>query len=161
MGVTLATHIRDKQSKITHPCLRLCPQPLLSDNAQLELWFPSGCTDRSTLHFWTAVMIPRSPAVCLSRSAQHWNWISPLQQMLREVGLLHSQSTNMSSHQPQQLLKSDSLGWILFPLLPYKLPVLDRVTTSSQPWLSLNIGRIFMSEPQRRTEVHGRTVQQI
>ena len=37
MGVTLATHIRDKQSKITHPCLPLGPKPLLSDNTKPEL----------------------------------------------------------------------------------------------------------------------------
>lgn len=75
--------------------------------------------------------------------------------MLREVGLLHSQSTNMSLHQPQQPVKSDYLGLILFPLLTYKLPVLGRVTKSSNPWLSLNIVMIFMYEPHRHTEAHG------
>lgn len=141
--MTLATHIRDKQSKLTHPCLPLCPQPLLSDNTKLELRFPSGCTDLSTkitlCIVLIAVMILCFPAACPSRPSQHLDLMSSLQQVLREVWLLHSQSTNIFSHLPQQPWKSDCLGLILFPPFIYKLPALGRVTKPSKPWLSLNI----------------------
>lgn len=79
MGVTLATHIRDKQSKITHPCLPLCPWPLLSDNTKLELRFPSGCTELSTkitlCIVLIAIMTLSFPAACLTRPFQHMDVI--------------------------------------------------------------------------------------
>lgn len=142
MRVTLATHIRDKQSKTAHPCLPLCPQPLLSDNTKLELWFPSGRTDRSTKIILCIVLIAATilgcPAACPSRPSQHRNLISSLQQMLREVQLLHGQPTNISSHQQRQPLKLDYVDLILFPLLTHKLPASGRVTKASKPWLALS-----------------------
>lgn len=138
--MTPATHIRDKQSKITHPCLPLCPKPLLSDNTKLELRFPSGCTDQSakiTLCIvLMAVMILCSPAACLPTPSQHMDWIPSLRQVLREIWVLHSRSTNNL----QLLLQSDRPGVILFPHLTYKLPGLHRAT---QPWLSLSKKRQF------------------
>ena len=112
--MTLATHIRDKQSKITHPCLPLCPKPLLSDDTKLELRFPSGCTDRrakiTLCIVLMAVMILCSPAACLPTPSQHMDWISSLRQLLREIWVLLSRSTNNL----QLPLKSDFSGVILF-----------------------------------------------
>lgn len=139
--MTLATHIRDKQSKITHPCLPLCPKPLLPDDTKLELWFPSGCTDQSakiTLCIvLMAVMILCSPAACLPTPSQHMDWISSLRQVLREIWVWHSWSTNNL----QLLLKSGYPGEIPFPHLTYKLPGFHQAT---QPWLSLNKEVIFL-----------------
>lgn len=121
MGVTLATHIRDKQSKITHPCLPLCPQPLLSDNTKVELQFPSGCSDLYTkitlCIVLIAVMILCFLAACLFRPSQYLDLIASLQHMLREVWLLYSQSTNISQSLQTAALKVDCLGLIFFPPL--------------------------------------------
>ena len=127
--MTLATHIRDKQSKITHPCLPLCPKPLLSDDTKLELRVPSGCTDRSakiTLCIvLMAVMILCSRAACLPTPSQPMDWISSLQQVLGEIWVLHSRSTNNS----QLPLQSDRSGVILFVQHTYKLPGLLQNST--------------------------------
>lgn len=150
MGVTLATHIRDKQSEITHPCLSLCPQPLLSDNTTRELWFPTDCTDLSTeitlRTVLTAATILCFPAACLAGPSQHSGLISSLQQELREVWSSHSPSTHTSSHL-QHTMESDCLGLMLPPALTRELPVLGRVTKPSEPRLSLNAGTIPTDEP--------------
>lgn len=143
MRVTLATHIRDKQSKRAHPCLPLCPQPPPSDNTKLELRFPSGCTDlstRITLRIvLIAVMILCFPSSLPVQTISTFGFDVFPPAGAEGSMFSHSQSTNIFSHLRQQPRKSDRLGLILFPPFIYKLPALGRETKPSKPWLSLNI----------------------